>query len=336
VARRSAQGVPVSELAAVVEIPTMIRRGVCLFALWVIAAPLTQADDSSAGVPLPGLRSEPAGSTSAKSSSISLAASKVTVAIGVRTKAATSAALKLIGPQFGWMGESEPYPDRQFPELEVLVDGSPIRPDEHFEAYIGATNITKLILSADMDPWAIAATPPYVSASSADPSAVRRLAQLRAIEKSDSAYVARWVARRMLRIPLEPAADQLVLLKYTARPAYALLRSDQIFTTSREAEYCFTAQQLSGLLGSASASRFFAVAEYAIPSGIDGMPPHAVTLSFAPRADAGASRPVLTVMCAADGSSIAISGNLIDRPSRIDRHGVLHVMTIGDSPTRPQ
>jgi hypothetical protein len=36
--------------------------------------------------------------------------------------------------RFGWLGKSVPYPDRQFPELQTLVDGVPSTIESSFAA----------------------------------------------------------------------------------------------------------------------------------------------------------------------------------------------------------
>ena len=95
--------------------------------LWVLAAAATAAG-SSVGVPLPGLKADEGSNVSARSCSVTLVGDKATVELEL---AATSEqpALLIDGPLFGWLGGSEAYPDRHFPELEVDIDGTKVAPD---------------------------------------------------------------------------------------------------------------------------------------------------------------------------------------------------------------
>src|ERR1700689_1708149 len=116
---------------------------------WAAAASQLSAAESRTAVPLPGLESEPAGTVVPESCTVSVNAGSVKVDLSAST-AAEMPALLLSGAFFGWNGPSLPYPDRQFPELEIRIDGVPIKPEDRFEAFVGKTNITNLIRSAEM------------------------------------------------------------------------------------------------------------------------------------------------------------------------------------------
>ncbi len=302
---------------------------ICLAVLGTILAPPIHADDSSTGVPLPGLESDPADTVFPRACSVSMTDDTVTMALSVKT-GTESPALLLNGLVFGWRGASEPYPDRQFPELEISLDDNPVTPDDSFEAYAGKTNITNFIKTAELDPWAITRTPPVTAAHPKYPQVLKGLKNLGAIENSgDDAYLAKWTARRLLRISLKAVPDQRISLNYAARPAYSTMKSDQVVTETRENLYCVSAKHLSAVLRSGSVPRPVTVMEYTIPTGIDGKPPATVTLTTS-ASDAGLPRAYLFA-CSPHGKSVAVSGNLTRQPVQVDSSALLHVLKVTDA-----
>jgi hypothetical protein len=87
-------------------------------------SPNARADDTSNGVTLPALEAMPPGSATLGTATLSLggAQSNRAVTLGLtvlRTRASKALAIHI--PPFGWLGEAAPYPDRQFPELHVML-----------------------------------------------------------------------------------------------------------------------------------------------------------------------------------------------------------------------
>lgn len=297
----------------------------------LVACPaLTRADDASSGVPLPGARSRPAVSVKGQAASVRLGQKTITVNLSINTGGAPNAALRWEIRPFGWAGASDPYPDRQFPELTVAIDGDPAHLVERVDAFAGDRNISGLLDAARLDAWSITETPPFVNPQAGDASAWNALEALGAVQKMDGAYVASWTAGRTLDVPLKPLVKQRVRWSYTARPAYALIRADQIATPLRKARYCLSSEQVRQLTGGHS-GRLMSVIEYDIPVGIDDKPPQSVSLrTRAFDYEAGRSSGSIFV-CAPDRKLIATKGPLEDRPVGFDLHGVLHVMKVDDA-----
>lgn len=297
--------------------------------LGALLAPPIHADDSSTGVPLLGLESDPADTVFPHACSVTMTAGKVTVELTVGTGTA-SPALLLNGPVFGWGGASEPYPDRQFPELEIRIDGSPVTPDDGFEAFAGKTNITNFIKTAQLDPWAITRTPPVTAAHTKYPQVLKGLKNLSAIEScGDDTYLAKWTARRLISIPVKAVPDQRISLSYAARPAYSTVTSDQVVTETREKLYCISAKHLGAVLRSGSAPRPVIITEYIIATGIDGKPPTTVTLTTSMNGP-GLPRAYLFA-CAPQGKSIAVTSNLARQPVQVDSSARLQLLKITDA-----
>ncbi len=203
-------------------------------------------------------------------------------------------------PRFGWLGESEPYPERQFPELRILKDGAPAKIEDTFAAFIGTSNITGAITQAGLDPFAIAQTPPFVTPKAGAAQAVATLERLGAIEKSGADYIAKWTVTRKLTVALSAGMSTLTLI-YKARPAYGLHRFDRIEQPAYLAPYCLSPQDLVAALGRVPASQMFAVQEYAIPLSIDNKPPLSVSIEIdAPDKNVSATY----AFCGADGKPV--------------------------------
>ena len=299
-----------------------------------IAAPPLYAEESGTGVPLPGLESDPTGTVVAQAATVSVNAGRVSVDLSVGT-VEEKPALLLETPSFGWTGPSDPYPDRQFPELEIRIDGVPVVPDDRFQAFAGGRNITTLLELAEMDPWAVTRTPPVTAAGSKNPQVLKGLANMGAIEKSGDDYRAKWTARRILRIPLKAVGGQEVELNYRARPASSLMTAEQLDTTSREKRYCISPQQLRRASHSGAATAWLAVSELAIPTGIDGKPPTSAALTISQGAGGAANPPVYYFLCGPHGKSIAKKGSVTHERAEVDDTGVLYVLSVAESAKPP-
>lgn len=308
-----------------------MRKSVVWMVAFFVACPaLTRADDASSGVPLPGARSRPAGSVKGQAASVRLGQKTITVNLAINTSGAPNAALRWEIPPFGWVGASDPYPDRQFPELTVAIDGDPAHLVERVDAFAGDRNISGLLDAARLDAWSITETPPLVNPQAGDSSAWNALEALGAVQKSDGAYVANWTAGRTLDVRLKPLVKQRVRWSYTARPAYALIRAGQIATPLRKARYCLSSEQVSQLVGG-DPDRLVSVVEYDIPVGIDDKPPRSLTLratTFDRRAGHG---PGSIFVCAFDRKPVTSKSRLEDKRVAFDLHGVLHVMKVDDA-----
>jgi hypothetical protein len=306
---------------------TLHRFSLC--AAWVLLAGIagtSRATGSSTGAPLPGLTLDEGSKVTADSCWVTLSGENVGVQLSVHADS-TRAALLIEGPMFGWQGESEAYPDRHFPELEILIDGSSVTPEDRFEAFMGKSDITGAIRDAGMDPWAIAHTPP-VTPVRPDSRALKALERMGAVRRSGDEYLAKWTARRVLRVPLNASANQRIELHYLARPASSQLQSDQLFTSEHEAAYCVSPTQANTMLHTGSSPRLMHVAEYSIATGIDGRPAPTVMLTKSGNSGPAATSRVLTFACGPHGKPIAVAGNLIRRPVLVDQAGNLRILEV--------
>jgi hypothetical protein len=286
------------------------------------------AAESSAGAPMPELKSDEGSNVVAETCSVTLSGDEATVELSVST-AASQPALLIEGTSFGWLGETEVYPDRHFPELQVRIDGRLVTPQERFEAFMGKNDISYAIREAGMDPWAIARSPPVTPVN---PGArqIHILERMHAVEHAGENYLAHWTARRLLRIPLKTAARETVTLSYLARPAFSQLQSDQLLTGAQQAAYCTSLKQVSAMLHTSSKPRPLKITEYSIATGIDGHPAHTVTLRTSIEVGAAATARAFIFVCGPHGKSIAGSGNLTDRPVQADQQGTLHVIKVSE------
>jgi hypothetical protein len=291
-------------------------------------APIAAADDSSSGVMLPGLRSEPVGSITEASASVVVREGSITLSAVLDTHGATAPRAIISGPRFGWLGESEPYPDRQFPELSVSLDGQPISAESAFAAFAGSTEISEVIRAARIDPFAIADTPPFVVPDKAEDPAFQRLLKLGAIERSGGDYLARWTAQRSIKIALHPGARQTLSVIYKARPGYALVSFAALSAAKALAPFCLTAEGLRRLLGKLPADTTFPVRRLAIDTGIDNARPPELAVSIGSLADPSYS-VMLAALCGADGNALTDHDGMINGKARAEAEGVLHILFIG-------
>jgi hypothetical protein len=295
--------------------------------LWAWMAPPIYAQPSFPAAVIPGLESDPAGTVVPKVCTVSVTGGMVRVDLSVGT-VAEAPALLLNGASFGWNGPSDSHSDRHFPELEVRVDGAPITPEDRFEAFVGKTNVTNLIKMAEMDPWAISRTPPVTSARPKNAQVLNALTHVGAVEPSGDQYLAKWTARRLLRIPLKAVPLQRAELDYTARPASSVMTMDQLDTTSREKSYCISPKELRRLTGSGPVPTSVTVNEYSIPAGIDGRSPTSVILNFSKNAGRGANSSAYIFFCGPHGKPMAKKTSVTRERAEVDDQGTLRVLTV--------
>lgn len=283
-------------------------------ALLLLAMP-ARADDGSAGA-VPGrFRAEPARRAMLTSTRIKLDGEQVRVALGVAVRANTAIRLDL--PRFAWLGEAESYPDRQFPELKVDVDGRPVSTAEDFVATVKGRDITSALRAAGVDPFAIAATPPFIEATPGKQTAFDALVASGAVTKAPEGFLAGWGASRIVRVA--PGAGAHVLTyRYTARPALGL---DTLASANvRWADYGMspgTATRVAarhGLRGSVVVKR------YTVPAVLDGIPPRAVTLRVSREVGA------MTIVCGAGGTALIDPAGEVAVKAGSD--GAVHVLRI--------
>lgn len=299
----------------------------CAAAGSALRADESRADESRAGVPLPGLESDPPGTVVPVSCTVSVVGPGVRVDLAAGS-AEAAPALLLSGPIFGWSEASDPYPDRNFPELEIRVDGAPMTPQDRFEAFVGKTNVTNMIKSAEMDPWAISHTPPFTLAHPRNIQILNVLKNVGAIEPSGDGYLAKWSARRLIRIPLKTVPVQRVELSYTLRPTISLITADQLDTTSREKSYCVTPYQLKRLTRSGSPAATLIVNEFSIATGIDGKPPTSVILNVSPNLRAEAAGHTDLFFCGPHGKPVSKKGSVTRERIEVDDQGTMRLLSV--------
>ncbi len=157
--------------------------------------------------------------------------------------------LSLTTPRFGWLGEGEPYPDRQFPELTVRLDGKPVAPAAGFRAFAGAREITELLSADHLDPFAITLTPPYLEPLDPSAPALDALAAAGAVSRRDGKTLAAWTVERTLTVSVPGGPAVVLATSWQARPAYDYLPADRTQAGPRLAPYCLNATSLAEALG---------------------------------------------------------------------------------------
>jgi len=274
---------------------------------------------------LPGLRSDPAGSVTASAASLVLRAGQIQVTLTVSVQPGQGGSVTIEMPRFGWLGESEPYPARQFPELQVLDGGTPAKIEDSFAVFVGSADVTKAIRDAGVDPFAIADTPPFVTPGPGGKPALEMLEHLGAVRKAGGDYLAKWTARRKVKVALRPGPGTLTLI-YKARPGYALLGFDQIAKPAYLARYCLSSYDLVSVFGRPAAAGMFVVSDSAIPVSIDGRRLSSVAVALEPHGED--EHRSLIAFCGADGKAVIGRAAPIKANARTDAKGTVSLLSI--------
>jgi len=272
---------------------SLAALGLC--AWWVASIDVSKASDSSVGVPLPGFVSVPEHGAAAKESDLALHGDDVSLRVVIEQHG-RDPMLLIRGPRFGWLGEAEPYPDRNFPELRATLNGADAGTST-FRAFIGDLEITGDVVASRLDPFAIVATPPFVAPSEGEARrAFDRLTAERAVELADGQYLARWTAQRLFTISLGENITSAVSLAYRARPGFLLLGWADLDRLIPLGAYCVTPSALRQELKSngQDLSQFVAKT-FDISVGVDDRAPANTRARVADKN---------TVFCGADGQRV--------------------------------
>lgn len=301
-------------------------RVALLFAGLTLLLPQALADDASNGVMLPGMQSSPSGSVRVMAARVALHADTIVLSVTADVLPGDLGRIVIHGPRFGWLGEAEPYPERQFPELRAAVDGTPVAVTSHVSAFVGSTDISALLRDARLDPFAVAQTPPFVSAVAGHEVAFNQLVALGAIQPSEDGSLAQWEVARNIGVTLGRGGQHVLALTYAARPAYALIPFHQLAAKLPLASYCLATGRLAELLGHAATNRSFEVRQYAVPVGVDNKPVAKVQVSVM-ASGKPVPQPALIAFCGSDGH--AVIGRASDvSAAQTDSQGVIHILSI--------
>ena len=284
-----------------------------------VASPAV-ADDESAGV-MPGrLRAEAPGALSGGAVHVALSGDRVEVAASVVVRA-ERAGMHLDMPRFGWLGEAETYPDRQFPELAVAIDGRAATLRDRFDARFRGRDMTVLVRAAGVDPYVIADTPPFVQVPDGRQAAVDALLAAGAVTRAPEGLIARWTVQRRIGLVLRRGRHR-VTLRYKARPGFVLSDVPLLPGTARWTDYCLTESTATVLFRRASSGGAVVLRNYAIPVGVGGVRTGSVHLTV----DRRTPRSTV-IVCSAAGTA------LIDPPAgqpvKAGPDGALHMLSIG-------
>lgn len=292
--------------------------GACLLAIGALFAPIlapqAMADDSSQGVTPGRLVAVPAGSVSFTSAKVQIKGRHVVLSLQPQVRGNAHGKILLQGEPFGWLGESEAWPDRHFPELQLSVDNVAVKAEESFLAQVGKQDVSALLREAGINPWLIAETPPFVAVDGISPELLAKLLQAGALTASGRDYLAQWRAQRTLSF----AADQAFSLAYDLRPGFSLRSKAALGSAALQKRYCLDRRQLAALPNAAQ----YLTKEYVIPVGVDKQVPPKVLLDVEP--DAGV---LLVATCAHQGGAVRAQG-FAGVAAKPDQQGALHILTI--------
>ena len=251
-----------------------------------------------------------------------LEAEEADVSLTPGSSLASPILLRVQGPVFGWLGDSEPYPDRHFPELRFFSNGQPVPYTESFRATVGTVDISALLSDAKVSPWLIADTPPFVATEDMPAETRSKLRQAGAISASGGDYLAQWRAQRTLGVALVPG--QTLDMRYRLRPGYALLSLQELGGATLRQRYCLTGSHLQALQKRFGRQAQFVARYYAMAVGWEGRVPSSARLTVVPQPG------VVQVAACTRSAKQAFGMDAVwtDVEAVPDRQSVLHVLTL--------
>jgi len=305
------------------------------------ASGAARAEDISEGVRLPALEVSGPGSATVGTVKVSLGDKESNRAVKLDLEVrGTASGLSLHIPPFGWRGEGETFPERQFPELRVTLDGVPAGIVSNPQVVFDGRDITAEVRAARLDPFIVTETRPLVEAASGAEAAFEKLRALGAVATDQAGnQVARWSAGREIRIPLGGGAGEWKLgLSYAARPGFAeLMGVDGRFPFK---DYCLDDDVVRRWLNSVAARQGIVVQTFAIPAALGAKPAelHVTLAPFQPVADPGfpGGPDVLRAFCGADRQPVVTGREGVSHDAAAAADGAVQVLVIVPMPPAPE
>ncbi|RZJ07584.1 MAG: hypothetical protein EON50_21075 [Acidovorax sp.] len=256
-------------------------------------------------------------------SAVRMEGGEVTVSLTAQATLPAPAQWLIQGPLFGWLGDSETYPDRHFPELRVLSAGQPAPVTESVRAVAGrgAVDVSTLLQQAGINPWLIADTPPFVATEGISADLLAQLVRAGAIGTSGADHLAQWRAQRTLGVALPPG--QMLDIRYRLRPAYSLVTPQALAKANLRQRYCLADAQWQALSKQFGRTAQFIAKRYEIAVGAQDRTPPPVRLSVVPQPGVA-----LVAACTRGSARPAGVGGWADIEVVPDQRAVLHVLTL--------
>lgn len=300
-----------------------VRCAVVIGASLCLAQPV-MANDTSDGVApriLSAPQDAPLRGAPSVSSAVRMQGDEVTVSLTPPPTLAAPAQWLIQGPLFGWLGDSDPYPDRHFPELRVLSNGQPVEVTESVRAVAGAVDVSELLRKARISPWLIADTPPFVPTGGLSADVLSQLMRAGAVGTSGTDHLAQWRAQRTLGVAVSPG--QTLDIRYRLRPGYALMTQQALTKANLRQRYCLADAPLRALGAQFGRSTQFIAKRYEIAVGAQDRTPPTVRMTVVPQ-----SGVALVAACTRGNARPAGVGGWTDVEVVPDQRAVLHVLTL--------
>jgi hypothetical protein len=290
-----------------------------------------RSEAGEAGLILPAPHAVPPGAAVAQAASVKLDHGHIEIALTVMVHRANGASVVIDMPRFRWSGESDPFPDRHFPDLTITIDGAPAHAEDSSSAFAGKTDITDILHVAGVDPFVIAEPIPILERWPGSAAALAQLKTLGAVKNSGpdisgQPLLALWSAERHVKMTLSQSGIAMVTLAYDGRPGDDLLNLDTPNAARRLTPYCLDVPALDRLLDHAKAG--VTIREYAIPATIGDQPAGAVTVELG--APGTNEQPqALAAFCGADGKPVIMRGSdAAKAAARPDAQGVVRILSV--------
>jgi hypothetical protein len=280
------------------------------------------ANDSSTGVASPIFATQSAHHDFVRNASVRIDGSAVTVALDVDIRPGEPGRASVTMPKFSWRGAADPYPDRQYPELKIDVDGKPAVLDDGFEAFVGSLDVSKQVRDAKLDPFAITDSPPIVEPARDKGPEFKALEDIGAITQNDDLHLAHWSARRIVQLQL-PNGSSRVTLRYNSRPAYHLTSLSELGARDTLSSYCLTPTSLRRGLAGQKRDSMWVAEEHSISVNGVGTAHLEVTVGFEVHPNAQA----VAFFCSADGKSLSTHKTQTET-SRANADGEFRLMIV--------
>jgi len=291
------------------------------------------ADDTSTGVAPPRVGFAPDGLVLRTQPQVRLDGRRVLLHM---TLTVTSAARHPKGwvtmAPFKWRGEGDPYPDRQYPELAVRVDGRTTRVRDGFKAETAKGDITGLLRAARIDPFVIADSPPIVDVDKLGRREAQALRDAGALKQDpDAGDLAMWYAQRKVGFDLPANRPAVLEVRYIARPAFSLRPATDSELDPRLRQACASMAGLREQAAQVLVGESVLVEEYAFDVAANAQANEAVVaLDLRAATDAPAT---VYVVCGAEGAGLVGVGHLSGLGAR-GSDGLVHVVALS-VPTLP-
>lgn len=282
-----------------------------ILSCWIVLACMCQmviASDREDVVVLPSpVGGMPSSSLTVEEANVYINERHVSVTYKVTNKlnAALSSLQAIYPPMVEPTGPGMAYPDKHFPEFQILMNGKNLKRFTNASAYLNGKDVTAILKKHHVDPLMVGDDAALIPAKSAQGRVLSPLVKMGLFEPFDENFAPTWQAQAMYswKQTFPPKSTATMQMKYHARPAFETLETKSLELQGLIALHCAKPEHILQMLQEEQGAlpEYLVVERYIVATRFLGHTSSTSTVTIGEKSMLGV-KPVMTLACKDDSS----------------------------------